>query len=312
MRSNNPSPLPGLRDLGRSAAAKLSAPPAATPISGGPFEASGVVQVPNSNFLLFVNDSRPGEVFQMEINAAGRQVGAVKAIPLGAEVDNPEAITYGGGYFYVAGSQAEADGRGAQLRSCASPTIRRAGRRAGRSHPRPPLLAPSRGAGFRGEGEKPAHEGGLNVEGLAWDPVNSGCCSGCARLCPTPGLDRPAQIGAPRAGRSPPSNLRSGRARSASPRRPAAFATSSMTAELRAFLDHLGMPDRCPKPTSGSGSGAVSGCLRPGAEDPRKETHPGQAGEARGSGQRHDQRQEFIFIVGDDSKYLKLDYLEKR
>ena len=292
VRSNMPSQTTGSRDVGRSAAtAKLSAPTAATPISGGPFEASGVVQVPNSNFVLFVNDSRPGEVFQMEINAAGRQVGAVKAIPLGAEVDNPEAITYGGGYFYVVGSQAKpaAGARNALLRVAYDPAKQVAGQAEAIPDLRSLLLREV--PALRGEGEKPGIEGGLNVEGLAWDPVNEQLLLGLRSPVPdSQCLTHPAQASQPeravrrrqprgRAAPDPPPSRRPRRAR-----RPVRRPAEGLSDHLRhagpaaqGRLQALGVERQCRR--LGPGDRGAGGGF------------PRQQDEARGRGARHARRQ---------------------
>jgi pSer/pThr/pTyr-binding forkhead associated (FHA) protein len=79
----------------------------ATPISGGSFEASGVVQVPGTNGVLFVDDTRSSQVLWMQIDDSGHQVDAARPVELGATVEDAEGITYGGSHFYVAGSQSD-------------------------------------------------------------------------------------------------------------------------------------------------------------------------------------------------------------
>lgn len=308
MRSNNPLHTPGLRDLGRSAAAKLSAPPAATPISGGPFEASAVVQVPNSNFLLFVNDSSPGEVFQMEVNAAGRQVGAVKAIPLGAEVANPEAITYGGGYFYIAGSQAKptAGARNALVRVAYDPAKQVAGQAEAIPDLRSLLLREV--PALRGEGEKPGIEGGLNVEGLAWDPVNEQLLLGLR----SPLLDSQALLIQLRrrnpSGPFAADNLEVGRLPIRLPLGGHGVRDIQYDGRLKAFLIISGMPDPLPKADfklwEWGGNADASGQ----ATEVREETSLDSRMKPEGVAHVALGGKEFVFIVGDDSKYLKLDY----
>ncbi|HEY7547781.1 MAG TPA: hypothetical protein VID27_22980, partial [Blastocatellia bacterium] len=74
---------------------------------GGKFEASGVVHLPGTDTVVFVDDDRPSEVFLMRINDTGQQVGAVRSIFLGAGIEDPEGITFDGTYFYIVGSQAK-------------------------------------------------------------------------------------------------------------------------------------------------------------------------------------------------------------
>ncbi|HEU4388371.1 MAG TPA: FHA domain-containing protein, partial [Blastocatellia bacterium] len=87
--------------------AKLAKAIGATRIQGGPFEASGVIQIPDSDGeVLFVDDGNSGSVLWMKLDQNGQQVGSTEPISLGVAVEDPESITYGGGYFYVLGSQA--------------------------------------------------------------------------------------------------------------------------------------------------------------------------------------------------------------
>src|SRR5262245_4523058 len=64
-----------------------------TPINGGTFEASGVVHVPGTQGVLFVDDGRNKEVFWTELNADGSQKSAVVPLPLGADITDLEGIT---------------------------------------------------------------------------------------------------------------------------------------------------------------------------------------------------------------------------
>ena len=56
------------------------------PIIGGRFEASGVVGVPRTSGVLFVDDGEPDRVFWMTFDSAGRQEGPPVGIPLGVSV----------------------------------------------------------------------------------------------------------------------------------------------------------------------------------------------------------------------------------
>jgi hypothetical protein len=78
--------------------------------AGGKFEASGVVHVPGTDSVLFVDDGRPGEVFWMQVDESGNQAGAVKPVRLGASVIDLEGITTGGSHYYVVGSQSKSKG----------------------------------------------------------------------------------------------------------------------------------------------------------------------------------------------------------
>ena len=79
-------------------------------INGGAFEASGVVHVPSTPGVLFVDDSRTREVFWMELNGDGSQKSAAVPIPLDADVTDLEGITHDGASYFVVGSQSKATG----------------------------------------------------------------------------------------------------------------------------------------------------------------------------------------------------------
>lgn len=101
----------GLATLLSAAAGAQQGPSGqARPITGGTFEASGVAAVPNSPGVLFVDDNRTREIFWMELGPDGAQRGAAVAVPLGAEIEDPEGIAGDGTHFYVVGSQSKGKG----------------------------------------------------------------------------------------------------------------------------------------------------------------------------------------------------------
>lgn len=149
---------------------KLPKPGSGTPFQGGMFEASSVVQVPGTDGVLFVDDRKLDEVLWMQVDESGKQKGSTKPITLGASVADLEGITYGNGYYYVCGSQSDPkDGEQNAIArftfDAASQTVKGIEVVANfRSF----LL--SNLPELKGEGEKNGKEGGLNIEGLAWDP----------------------------------------------------------------------------------------------------------------------------------------------
>jgi hypothetical protein len=78
-----------------------------TTFTGDTFEASGLVDVAGADGVLFVDDGRPGQVFWMGLDESGKQVGLIKAIGLGVEIQDLEGATTDGTYFYVVSSQAK-------------------------------------------------------------------------------------------------------------------------------------------------------------------------------------------------------------
>ena len=138
---------------------------------GGAFEASGVVSVPGTDEVLFVDDNRSDEVFWMRLDQEGNQVGEIKPIKIGVSVIDPEGITFDGAWFYVVGSQSEtkAEETNAHVRFTFD------------SETRGVKEVESAGALYQFltdavpelkecAGKKGKH-GTINIEGLAWDPV---------------------------------------------------------------------------------------------------------------------------------------------
>ncbi|HEU4597294.1 MAG TPA: DUF3616 domain-containing protein [Pyrinomonadaceae bacterium] len=140
-----------------------------TAFAGGTFEASGVAHVPGTDGVLFVDDGRTDEIFWMRLGEGRTQDGPVKAVKLGASVIDLEGITTDGEHFYVVGSQSKSQGGDltglvrfrfdAQGQSVQSVETVNGLKR---------FLAENV-AELRGMAERKYKDGGINVEGLAWD-----------------------------------------------------------------------------------------------------------------------------------------------
>ena len=133
-------------------------------IAGGQFEASGVVHVPASQTVLFVDDGRTREVFALEVNADGSQRGNAKAVALQADVTDPEGITTDGKLFYLVGSQSkktgtDGDGLVRFAFNASTGQAQRIERIQGLKKWLTGHVAELSGAAA------------LNIEGLAWDPA---------------------------------------------------------------------------------------------------------------------------------------------
>jgi len=167
MRSGSEKPVIETSSKGK-AKIKLSSPGAGTAIQGGPFEASGVSFVPGSNGVLVVDDGRPGEVLWMPIDESGRQSGPVKPIPLGMSVEDPEAITFDGSFYYIVGSQSQpnAGERNALLRFAFDPATQTVQKTEAITNLRDFLIS---NVPELKDADKKGSEGGLNIEGIAWD-----------------------------------------------------------------------------------------------------------------------------------------------
>ena len=76
-----------------------------TPFVGGKFDASGVADVSGTDGILFVDNGREGQVFWMELDQKGKQVGSINGLNLGVNIEDLEGITTDGTSFYVVSSQ---------------------------------------------------------------------------------------------------------------------------------------------------------------------------------------------------------------
>ena len=138
---------------------------------GGAVEASGVAYAPGTNGVIFVSDNRENEVLWIQLDENGNQVGAIKPVPLGVNFKDPEAITYGNSFFYVVTSQTDPnDGsKNALIRFDFNPETKSLRSQAEiitdfRSF----LLANV--SEIASLGAPSGMQGGLNIEGIAWDP----------------------------------------------------------------------------------------------------------------------------------------------
>ena len=155
-----------------AAASELSGQRATAPhrIMGGSFEASGVVYVPGSEGVLFVDDANTRSVFWMELSDAGVQRHPAVAVPLpGADVVDFEGMTTDGRYFYAVGSQSKktgSDGDGL-VRFTFDPAARKAG---SVETVRALKRFLSQNVRDLGGVENLVGDDVLNIEALAWDP----------------------------------------------------------------------------------------------------------------------------------------------
>ena len=152
-----------------------SNPVSPVPISafaGGTFEASGVVQVPGTDSVLFVDDGRPNEVFWMRLGEDRKQASAIKAIDIATNIVDLEGITTNGEYFYVVGSQSKS--RGADLAGLARFKFDATSQQASDTQAVSGLrkFLADNVVELRGLEDTRYRDGGINIEGIAWDPVN--------------------------------------------------------------------------------------------------------------------------------------------
>ena len=157
---------------GVSITAYPASPVPMTAFSGGTFEASGVAHVPGTDSVLFVDDGRPNEIFWMQLGQDRKQAGAIKTIDIATSIIDLEGITNDGEYFYVVGSQSKS--KGADQAGLARFKFDAANQRAVDTQAASGLkkfLADNVDE-LRGMENTKYNDGGINVEGIAWDPVN--------------------------------------------------------------------------------------------------------------------------------------------
>jgi pSer/pThr/pTyr-binding forkhead associated (FHA) protein len=291
---------------------KLPKPGAGTPIQGGSYESSAVIQVPGTDGVLFVDDKQLDSIFWMEIDESGKQKGDIQAIPLGANVGDMEGITYGDGYFYAAGSQSDPNygDQNAIARFKFDAGSRTISDTQVMSGLRDFLL--TNVAELKGEGEKKGKDGGLNIEGLSWDPKRSRLLLGLR----SPQLNGNAMI-IPIALQNAGGPFSISNLKLAEPH-PIQLSLEGLgirdiqfDSQLDSFLLISGAPEHHEKKfgfklwqwngeavssTSDSGLRALTDLDQ--QMKPEGVTHFEFGGH------------EFIFIVGDASAYLKIDYIE--
>ena len=141
-----------------------------TAFKGGTFEASGVAHVPGTGGVLFVDDGRPDQIFWMQIGAGRKQAGAIKQVTLGANVIDLEGITGDGTHFYVVGSQSKS--KGGDLTGLVRFRFDARAERVVDTQAISGLkkFLAENVAELRGMENRKYRDGGINVEGIAWDP----------------------------------------------------------------------------------------------------------------------------------------------
>ena len=141
-----------------------------TAFAGGFFEASGVVHVPGTDGVLFVDDDHTDEIFFMRLGKDRKQSGSITPVKLSADIIDLEGITTDGVYFYVVGSQSKSTG--GDLTGLARFKFNAENQR---------IVDTQSIAGLkkfladnvdelRGMQDTSYDSGGINIEGLAWDP----------------------------------------------------------------------------------------------------------------------------------------------
>lgn len=182
-----------------SASAKIARSDSWASLPGRAIESSGVSHVPGSDLVLMVDDGQPGVVLAMKLDAEGEPVGVPKAVPLGVTIKNPEAITNDGVNFYVIGSLSDAawGGDNAIVRfAFDSQAMALRGQAEIIQDFRGFLL--SKVPELKSQGEIPSVQGGLNIEGLAWDKLRDRLIVGLRSLVGAQAVLVPLRLNDPR------------------------------------------------------------------------------------------------------------------
>jgi len=274
-------------------------------LPGGKFETSGVVLVPNTDLVLMVDDGRSHEILVMKLDQSGAPVGAPKPIALGAAIKNPEGITTDGSSFYVVGSQSDPawGAENAIARFSFDPQTQTISKTEVINDFRSFLLngVPE----LKGFGDAPGAQGGLNIEGLAWDKLHDRLMLGLrSPVIGAQAVVVPLRLHDPR-GAFTTDNLQFENPR-------VAFLSLggqgirdiAYDAHLKAFLIISGAPENVEKSDfrlwewDGESLSAKA----------REEMTLDAKVKPEGLTQATINGRQFLFLVGDASSYLKLDY----
>ena len=140
------------------------------------------MQVPGTDGVLFVEDNSTGRVFWMQLDPSGKPAGQMNPIEVGVSVEDPEGITFDGNYFYAVGSQSnpKAGDRNALVRFLFDPA-------SGALQGSPQVLTDLRRflienvTELRDLADVKGDAGGINIEGITWDPDQARFDSAFAR-----------------------------------------------------------------------------------------------------------------------------------
>ena len=302
---------PGLRKAQQQAAGKrFSEPPSFSPILGGIFEASGVTWVPETNTALVVDDGKPGQILLMTLDENGKQQGPMGSIPLNALIIDPEAITTDGTWYYVISSQADPkDGpQNSLVRFDYDPATKSI-------RGTPEVLPDLRTFLLNGvpdlaaEGSKPGTKGGLNIEGLTFDPVNNRLLVGLrSPLIQGRAVIIPIKIENPRA------PLTAANLKLLSPSTiqleldGQGIRDIDYNPQLKSFTILSGATDLEKKTEFGLWEWNGDADLSKAENVPKRELSLDDRAKPEGITNFTVNGKQFVLIVGDLSRYLKLDY----
>jgi len=297
---------------GAQSSKKLAGLSDAKKISGGKFEASGAVAVPEANGILFVDDSEPDKVFFLPVTELGEQGGPVKAIPLGVSVDNPEGISRFGSRYIIIGSLStkESNDLGGSATFDFDPATQTVSKVVALTGLRKFLLdnVPE----LKPWADKTSVEGGLNVEGTTVDPnpdhprvllgLRGPLLNGNALVVPIRIRDRQAPLSLENLAMDGPNAIQlnlNGQA----------IRDIQYNSRLKSFMIISGAPETEPK--TDFALWEWSGEANQTSEEarPKMQTLLDKKMKPEGISHMKISNQEFVFIVGDAGSYAKIDYI---
>jgi pSer/pThr/pTyr-binding forkhead associated (FHA) protein len=290
---------------------KVATPGAGTAFTDGVYEASSVTQVPNSEGVYFVADNKPDEIFWLPLDGNGKQAGPIKPINIGATIADPEGITYSGSFFYLIGSNShpEAGERNALARfafDSSTQTIQ--GQTDVMSNLREFLIdnVPE----LKSVANLQGNAGGINIEGIAWDAIHDRLYLGLrSPVVSGKALVVPIKLKDPR-GPFTTQNL-------TVPESPIHLSLNGLGVRDIQYDSRLGVFMIVAGPSgSGGGTDVILYEWNGDTDFSKPESAPREItkldsvmkpeGVTRAKIGGHD----FIFIVGDGSSYMKLDFQE--
>lgn len=300
--------------VGAQSSKKLAGLSDSKVISGGKFEASGAVAVPEANGILFVDDSEPDKVFFLPVTELGEQGGPVKAIPLGVSVVNPEGISRLGSRYVIIGSLStkESNDMGGSATFDFDPATQTVSKAVVLVGLRKFLLdnVPE----LKPWADKTGIEGGLNVEGTTIDPtpdqprvllgLRGPVVNGNALVVPIRIRDRQAPLSIENLAIDGPNAIQlnlNGQA----------IRDIQYNSRLKSFMIISGAPETEPK------TDFVLWEWNGEANQTREEARPKMQAlldkkmKPEGISHLKISNQEFVFIVGDASSYAKIDYISR-
>ena len=280
-------------------------------ILGGKYEASGVTWVPETNTVLIADDGKPGQLLAMTLDENGKQLGPLTSIALNASIIDPEAITTDDIWYYVIGSQSDpASGAQNSLVRFEYDSTTKSIRGTPEVLPDFRSVLLSAVPELAAEGRKPGMLGGLNVEGFAFDRVNSRFLIGLrspqsqgrALLVPFK-LDNPrGPLTAANLKFSAPISLDLGGH---------GVRDIDYNRYLKSFLIISGAPEQQQKTDFGLWEWNGEADQANEVNAPRNEFSLDEDEKPEGLTNVTINGKQFVLIVGDASRYRKLDYAEK-